>query len=124
MEIRIQVGKILGNLEKDIEKKMEKMGLVALEESQFLCPVDTGKLKKSLKVKTERVEKNIVETTLSTDVHYAPYVEFGTGRRGNYPYSDELGLDLRYGIIAGQVAQPYMYPAIKKAIGEMTHVLT
>ncbi len=124
MEIKIKVREILGNLETNIEKKMTKLGLDALEEAQYRCPVDTGKLKNSLKVKTERVEKNRVETTLSTDVYYGAYVEFGTGRRGNYPYSDELGLDLRYGIIAGQVAQPYMYPAIKKAIGEMTHVLT
>jgi hypothetical protein len=123
MEIRIQVGKVLDSLETRIFKKMEKMGLNALDEARVLCPVDTGKLKESLKVKTERVEKNRVETTLYTDVHYAPYVEFGTGIRGSYPYSEELGLDLRYGSRPGQVAQPYLYPAVKKAIGGMMHVL-
>jgi hypothetical protein len=121
MEIRIQVGKILPDLPEIIEKRMLHLGLDALDESKRLCPVDTGRLKNSLKVKTEKVNQNIIETTLSTDVKYAPYVEFGTGLRGNYPY--DIGVDLIYGSTPGQVAQPYLYPAVIKALGGMEYVL-
>lgn len=126
MEIKIQVGHIFTNLETNIYNSMQEMGEKALEEARYLCPVDTGRLKESLKVKTERINKTRVDTTLSTNVKYAPYVEFGTGIRGtgSYPYEQELGLGLKYGFRAGQVAQPYMYPAAKKAVGEITNVFT
>ena len=76
-----------------------------------LCPVDTGNLQGSINSRVHRTDRNKVKVTVYTQVEYAPYVEFGTGIRGNgsYPYDN----DIEYGSIAGQVAQPFMYPALK-----------
>lgn len=70
-----------------------------------------------------------LEGRVYTNMEYAPYVEFGTGIKGDgtYPYKIK-GLNLtykdkgwvywsendeKYIYTTGQVAQPFMYPALK-----------
>ena len=84
-------------------------------QAKLLAPVDTGNLAGSIhqEVKTK---KDSVEGRVYTNTQYAPYVEFGTGSKGNgsYPY-DIDGLNLEYKEDwAGMTAQPYMYPALKQ----------
>jgi HK97 gp10 family phage protein len=45
------------------------------------CPVDTGRLRSSIQVASGKGWR-----TVSTNVEYAPYVEFGTRRRGAKPF--------------------------------------
>lgn len=79
-------------------------------EAKENCPVDTGLLRES--IHSEIKEKyNQVEGEVSTNLEYAPYVEFGTGQRGMKTNKNtEVKVAYRADW-AGQKAQPYMYPA-------------
>lgn len=80
-----------------------------------LAPVDTGRLKGSITSQvTARTGR--IDAVVGTNLEYAPYVEFGTGRAG-----DESGgasyaghdSDVTYAENwHGQKAQPYLRPAI------------
>ena len=92
--------------------------------------MDTGNLRESIHMEFKD-EGASSEGKVYTNVEYAPYVEFGTGKtgEGTYKYEDEIkeryGINLEYkqeawktGLgykINGQVAQPFMYPALKKS---------
>lgn len=60
------------------------------------CPVDTGRLRNSI---TNQVVESEMATYIGTNVEYAPYVEFGTGkyaengqgRKTPWVYKDEKG---------------------------------
>lgn len=98
-------------------------------QAKSLAPVDTGNLAGSIHMKVTNRGENL-EGRVYTNLQYAPYVEFGTGIKGNgsYPYKVE-GLNLSYRNTPwiftpdggetfyqtkGQIAQPYMYPALKQ----------
>lgn len=72
-----------------------------------LCPVDTGRLRSSIRPRFSLID---LEAEVYTDVSYAPYVEFGTGERGaEFPPPDSPGgYDLDW---PGQYAQPFLWPA-------------
>lgn len=72
-----------------------------------LCPVRTGALRESIHSLPARVEGGDVVGTVYTNMEYAPYVEFGTGARGDYPYKTELNLEYKPGW-PGQKAQPFL----------------
>lgn len=124
MEITIKVKGLdnlinkLGKLDNKLDKSLilEKVANKVKENAKELCPVDTGKLKNSIDL---RMNDNSAE--IYTNVHYAPYVEFGTGMRGSgsYPYENEIDTNLNYGIINGQTAQPFLYPALKLSEAEI-----
>lgn len=50
-----------------------------------LCPVDTGRLRASITHALESDAQGVL-AIVGTDVHYAPYVEFGTSRMAAQPY--------------------------------------
>lgn len=98
-------------------------------QAKTLAPADTGQLRGSIHMQVKDTGKEL-QGRVYTNVEYAPYVEFGTGVTGNgtYPYEIE-GLNLEYRnkgwayydedkdewiYTKGQVAQPYMYPALKE----------
>lgn len=84
-------------------------------QAKLLAPVDTGNLAGSIHMAVKS-HNDTFEGRVYTNVQYAPYVEFGTGVRGNgtYPY-DVQGLKLSYHESwTGMPAQPYMYPALKQ----------
>ena len=65
----------LKNLEKiDINKALTKSCLLVEESAKTLCPVDSGRLKGSIR---SQVDNNVGQ--VGTNVEYAPYVEIGTG---------------------------------------------
>jgi HK97 gp10 family phage protein len=50
-------------------------------EAKLLCPVDDGELRQSIKASVELREDKAIGTAY-TNKKYAPYVEFGTGPKG------------------------------------------
>lgn len=89
---------------------VQEVGDKILEISQTLVPVgETGNLKASGKV-TPYESGNVITAIVDYPIHYAGYVEFGTGIAGSsspgsgpYPYNDSW---------PGMVAQPYLRPAL------------
>lgn len=75
------------------------------------CPVDTGRLRSDIKI---RFTKEGLAAYIGTDVFYAPFVEFGTGRRGaasNVQVPPEV--TYVYGPRPGQPARPFLFPALE-----------
>ena len=122
----------------DLEDTMNKATLLVHAEAKILAPVDTGNLAGSIHPKVAHVG-TVLQGKVYTNVTYAPYVEFGTGSKGNGTYPNKK-VQLSYRSTAwvytpdggetfyrtnGQVAQPFMYPALsrnKKKIREMFKV--
>ena len=93
--------------------------------AKYLCPVrkpnkgksktkSGGQLRNSIKTKSQ-VTIDGVEAQVYTNCEYAPYVEFGTGKRGR-----ESTIDKPEGISynakwKGQSPQPFLFPAFQHA---------
>lgn len=111
-----------------VEKAVNKATLLVEGQAKLLCPVDTGMLRASIHTKVEKKDKE-VSGIVYTASEYAPYVEFGTGAKGQGTYPHKVdGLSLQYRQIPwgyedpktgetiwtnGQKAQPFMYPALE-----------
>ena len=109
-----------------VKQTMDKAVLLVHAHAKLLAPVDTVALAGSIHPKVV-TEGNKIIGKVYTNLNYAPFVEFGTGIKGNgtYPNKD-IALTYRdtpwvytpngedFYRTEGQVAQPYMYPAIKK----------
>ena len=120
-----------GNVDTAIEKGTRSAAGFIRDAAKMNCTADTGTLRASIHSQYQRdgsTHKGIV----STNCEYAPYVEFGTGPTGNgtYPYpvpglrykADKwLGKipDIGWRWVSGQVAQPYLYPALRDNKGEV-----
>lgn len=99
----------------ELKETMTEATKLVHGQAKMLAPVDTGNLAESIHQEVT-IKADNVEGRVYTNVEYAPYVEFGTGNKGNgsYPY-DVDGLELSYKEDwRGMVAQPYMYPALKE----------
>lgn len=122
-----KLNKLGGNVDEVLFKSMQKQGQLVKDDAQDLCPVDISDLRQSIRRSTKRYKGKIV-AKIYTNSDHAAYVEFGTGKvgqntavAGKYPgalaYKQDKWLanipdvGLRY--IAGQPAQPYLYPALK-----------
>ena len=81
------------NVLERLQKDIEKAALTLERNAKQKCPVDTGKLRASI-----TTEVGNLEAEVGTNVEYAPYVEFGTSE---------------------QSAQPFMRPALDKAITQL-----
>ena len=120
-------------IESQLMTIMDDCGVFVRDDARLRVPVDTGDLRKSIQHSTRRREDGI-ETVVHTNSDHAAHVEFGTGPVGAadhagvspnvqpmYKQEKWLGVipflksdtdsGLRY--IAGQKAQPYLYPALK-----------
>lgn len=114
-QITIKGTKELQNLLKNvgtapIERTIKKITVEVQGQAKGLAPVDTGTLRNSIRM---NYDSNKKEGKVYTNNEYATYVEFGTGIRGNGSYPDS-NKNLTYNQNwKGQVAQPYMYPALQ-----------
>lgn len=117
---------------KDLDKlmsKFDKLSEIDMEDfvtkatthvhgqAKQLAPVDKGGLRNSIHMTIVKDTRKVVGCVF-TNLEYAPFVEFGTGIRGNgsYKYADKLNFSLTYNEEwPGMVAQPYMYPALKSS---------
>lgn len=114
-QITIKGIKELQNLLKNIgtaplERTIKKVTVEVQGQAKALAPADTGILRNSIKM---NYDSNKKEGRVYTNNDYATYVEFGTGVRGNGTYPDgekKLTYNQNW---KGQVAQPYMYPALQ-----------
>jgi len=120
-------------IDEAIYKSVDECGQFVRDDARLRVPVDTGDLRKSIDHTTTKENGEII-SVVHTNSDHAVFVEFGTGPVGaanhagtspDFPvtYSmekwrgviPELKSDTDSGIryIAGQAAQPYLYPAIK-----------
>ena len=116
----------------DLNKSMTDAVKLVHGNAKSLAPVNKrgggGTLAESIHMDVDKKADQIIGRVY-TNLEYAMYVEFGTGVKGNgtYPYDIE-GVNLTYKdsgwcywdekeekwiYTTGQVAQPYMYPALK-----------
>lgn len=106
-----QLDSLGGNVEKALENGIDKAARRVKKDAKLLCPVDTGKLRNSVQHKTSN-ESGKIEGVVFTNVEYAPYVEFGTGQRGeNAQVFKPVGISYRYDW-AGQPPVPFLFPAL------------
>jgi HK97 gp10 family phage protein len=83
-------------------------------QAKLLCSVDTGRLRNSI-VTNQGIDEKGIWATVSTNVFYAPYIEFGTGQKGeSSPSPPKSPKDISYRADwTGVKARPYLYPAFK-----------
>nr|DAO57574.1 MAG TPA: putative tail component [Caudoviricetes sp.] len=107
-------------------------------DAKKLAPVNNGELRNSIKTRV-KVENGKATGEVFTNLHYAPYVEFGTGPKGQASHSGispEVSVSYRsspwyvhedqidvgpyhfqkigeFYKMYGQPAQPYLYPALR-----------
>lgn len=109
-----------------VKETMNKAVLLVHGQAKVLAPVDKGGLAGSIRPKVVTNNKQILGKVY-TNLNYAPFVEFGTGIKGNGTYPNKnIALTYRdtpwvytpdggetFYHTKGQIAQPFMYPAIK-----------
>jgi HK97 gp10 family phage protein len=101
---------VLSALHEAAERALEKCGLTAEGYAKKATPVDTGNLRNSI---SRKVQKDTM--FVGTNVEYAPYVEFGTGKYypGGRPdpwvYKDEKG---NWHRTSGVKAKPFIKPSV------------
>ncbi|WP_346877119.1 HK97-gp10 family putative phage morphogenesis protein [Clostridium sp. UBA5712] len=115
-----------GNANKVLETSIAKQTKLVQGEAKDLCPVDSGDLQQRIYTDVKSQQSKVIGKVF-TNVEYAAYVEFGTGKKGEesggdkYPgplsYKEDKWLvnipDVGPRWIEGQPAQPFMYPALK-----------
>lgn len=74
---------VLRELDADIGRALEKIGLVAEGYAKRLCPVDTGRLRNSI---THAIDADGKAAVIGTNVEYGPAVELGTSRQKEQPF--------------------------------------
>ena len=70
----------------EIEKAVQKACFLVEAEAKHKAPVDTGRLRASIRTEVERIAKDVVEGKIGTNVEYSRYVELGTSRQSPQPY--------------------------------------
>lgn len=68
-------GEILSALHNAVDRGLRACGEVAVSYAQDKCPADTGALRGSITYSV-----NGEDCYIGTNVEYAPYIEFGTGK--------------------------------------------
>jgi HK97 gp10 family phage protein len=104
------------DIPKAIEDALNKVCLIVANDAKSRAPVQTGALRNSIQIK---VQKN--EGVIGTNLHYAPYVEIGTGihssmgngRQGGWVYYDANG---ERHFTMGSHPKPYLKPALDSNI--------
>lgn len=131
-----------------IGKKATQSAIKKVQErAKYLCPVNEGELRNSIRTSVKQTEGQI-EAVCYTNKPYATYVEFGTGpigqrkhsgisleanpvykqrgwafpanaiSSGPYQFAETSYNGQEYFLTAGQAAQPFLYPALKDGTEE------
>lgn len=67
----------------EMERTMNLAVLMIERDAKIFCPVDTGRLRASISHRIVK-ENTLIYAECGTNVHYAPYVEFGLVSKPNY----------------------------------------
>ena len=109
-----KLDKMTENLSAGLYNALEQAGEVVRKDAVMNCPVKTGRLRGSIAV---NVEGSTAE--IGTNVEYAPYVEFGTGAKGDKSVAHTTRKSWTYYsggqffTTSGHTPQPFLVPALK-----------
>ncbi len=118
---------------------VSKAAMLVQGSAKNKAPVDSGALRQSIRADKAKIQGENVTATVSTNLEYAPYVEFGTGPKGQanhsgispevsvsyrstpwYVHEDQIDVGPyhfqkmgEFYKMYGQPAQPFLYPALK-----------
>lgn len=93
---------------------VSKAALLVQGSAKNKAPVDSGTLRQSIRADKAKVQGENVTATISTNLEYAPYVEFGTGSRGQSTNTNtEVEVSYRSDW-RGNKAQPFLWPALRE----------
>lgn len=76
---------LFGSIDGPTGKALAKIGVRVMTRSKRLCAVDTGRLRSSITMEMGKDGDDVV-ARVGTNVHYAPYLEFGTRRMTARPF--------------------------------------
>lgn len=97
-----------GKLRARTEKVVTRAVFNVERKAKRLCPVDTGRLRSSIRAAVDGTQLN---GEVFTNVFYAPFLEFGTGQRGASSSHPPLPQGYVHGSVPGAGAQPFLFPA-------------
>ena len=122
-----RANKRLKALSKNVQKLyvadgVNKAAGVVLSGAKANCPVDTGLLRESIHITPAEARNSEISAKVGTSVEYAPYVEFGTGSRGSYPYETKMKLSYKKDF-KGQVAQPFLGKSLNENKNTVTAII-
>ncbi|MCQ2369259.1 MAG: HK97 gp10 family phage protein [Paludibacteraceae bacterium] len=113
---------VLEALKNAVERGLMACGEKAVGYAQDKCPVDTGRLRGSIAYKVDGDDCYI-----GTNVEYAPYIEFGTGkyaetggRQTPWAFQDKNG---EWHMTNGAKPQPFLRPSASDHAKEYTEIL-
>ena len=93
---------------------VSKAAMLVQGSAKNKAPVDSGALRQSIRADKAKVQGESVTATVSTNLEYAPYVEFGTGSRGQSTNTNtEVEVSYRSDW-RGNKAQPFLWPALRE----------
>jgi HK97 gp10 family phage protein len=107
---------------------VKKAGILVQGRAKKKVPVDTGLLKNSISERTERVDENTVLGEVGTNVEYAHYIEFGTGKYASNgkgrktPWLVELPDGTGFWT-HGYKPKPYLTPALYESKQDVTRIV-
>ena len=127
-KIMAKANKMAVNVDNTVKDSLNKSMATVQGDIKALVPVNTGELRNSIQLKIAEEKDGVITSTVGTNVYYAPYIEYGTGKVGeatntqkgtNYRqtpwiYCDEDGT---FHYTEGQAAQPFMYPGFNQNKG-------
>lgn len=109
-----KLDKVTENLSAGLYNALQESGEVVRKEAALNCPVQTGRLRGSIAV---NVEGNTAE--IGTNLKYAPFVEYGTGSKGDKSVAHTTREKWTYYsggqffTTSGQAPKPFLTPALK-----------
>ena len=113
----LKLDKLLSKLDKlkdmDLKEPLTKACLIVERDAKKNAPASSGELRQSIKY-----EVTEDDGIIGTNLHYAPYVEFGTGifasqgngRQTEWSYQDVEG---NWHTTIGQKPKPFLEPALR-----------
>ena len=113
-QFKRELNKVKSNITREIERTTSASLLRIQSDAKRKAAVDTGRLRAAIHHRQQGTDG---EVAVYDSVHYAPYIEFGTGNLVSVPDElKEIAMEFK-GRGVGQVnlpARPFLYPAFVK----------
>jgi HK97 gp10 family phage protein len=117
---------VKGELEKRQIRALRSAGMFVLGEVSLRAPVRTGNLKGSYHTELDAIKKIVY---IGTNVHYAPYMEFGTGihaesGKGRQTPWAFMGDDGQWRMTRGTRPRPHLRPAFMDNVARIQDLIS